>query len=89
MKAYLPLLVLPGGLVLFAIVWLWRRSAEPLDATINTLIVPPLQKFSGADEALQAKSAARREIAESIRKRSALVASGSRAGDVLKIVRKA
>lgn len=64
--------------------WCRRR-----DEKIDDLIKAPVQKFSGHDEALEVRARARREIADSVRKRSALIASGSSAGSVLKIARKA
>ena len=64
--------------------WFRRR-----DTTIDALIKPPVLKYAGHDESLSEKAAKRRKVADGIKKRSALVASGSSSGDVLKIVRKA
>lgn len=67
----------------------WRRE-RPKPETFKTIeaITPPTYTFIGHDESLHVKAVKRREIAASIKKRSALVASGSSAGSVLKIQRR-
>ena len=42
---------------------LWRRR----DRLIDTLIVPPVVKYTGTDEALAARTRVRREQAEQVR----------------------
>lgn len=88
MNRYWPILLilLPSGCLIAALVR-WRRRCV---ANEKPLIIPaPRQLFTGHDEAMEARARARREIADSIRQRSALVASGSTAGSVLKIAKKA
>lgn len=70
------------------VTWFRRLCRSREDVVIDTKIKPPRQVFAGHDEALEARGRARREIAESVRKRSALIASGSPSGSVLKIARK-
>lgn len=64
---WLLLLVLPGGgcvLTLLVLRWLRRRLVtDPIDR----LIVPPVQKFAGHDEALAHRTRARREHADRIK----------------------
>lgn len=62
--------------------WPWKRAAEPYE----TLIVPPTYRFTGCDEALRARTQARREAARRIRERAHKVESGTPLGDVLKVV---
>ena len=88
----LAVLLLPGGSAILVGAWLRRRWVArdaAAAAQIAALIHPPAQRFTGHDEAMEARARARREIAESVKRRSALIASGSSAGSVLKIARKA
>lgn len=65
----------------------WFRRDE------KELVIPPLSpahyRFRGHDEQLEMRARVRRDIAASLKKRSALVASGSSSTSVLKMVRKA
>lgn len=47
----------------------WRRR----DRLIDTLIVPPVVKFTGTDEALAARTKVRREQAEKVRTEAAQI----------------
>jgi hypothetical protein len=64
--------------------WLWQRRT---DALIDTLIVPPVRKYAGADEALAHKTAQRRAAADSIRRRAGAVETGAAVSKVLAMVR--
>lgn len=52
-------------------------------------IVPPRQIFVGHDERLEMKARVRRDVADSLKRRSAAVASGSPSASVLKMARRA
>ena len=47
----------------------WRRR----DRLIDTLIVPPVVKYTGTDEALAARTRVRREQAEKVRTEAAQI----------------
>ena len=47
----------------------WRRR----DRLIDTLIVPPVVKYTGTDEALAARTKVRREQAEKVRTEAAQI----------------
>lgn len=57
----------------------WHKG----DALIDTLIVPPVLKYAGADEMLAQKTRQRRSAAESIRQRAAAVETGAAVAKVL------
>jgi hypothetical protein len=57
-------------------IWHWLTHGEG-DPLIDSLIVPPVQKYAGTDESLALKAKRRREAAEVIRRRAEAVASGS------------
>jgi hypothetical protein len=65
--------------------WLAPDVSDPV---IDTLIKPPVPKYAGADEALSARTAARRAAAASLRQRAVAVESGVRVGQVLKMTRR-
>lgn len=91
MKAWWPLLLVlvPGGSLIALGLYLRRRLRAEDVAEINGLIKAPRPVFVGADESLEVKARARREIADQVKKRSALIASGSSSASVLKMVKKA
>lgn len=62
----------------------FRRRVDPIHGLIKT----PRQTFTGSDEALQARTAAKRKAADAIRLRAAKVESGAPVADVLKIARR-
>lgn len=64
--------------------WLARKAAQ-----IDALIKAPIPVFIGADEGLEVRARARREIAEQVRRRSSQIASGTSSTAVLKVMRKA
>ncbi len=57
----------------------WHKG----DALIDTLIVPPVPKYAGADEALARKAQQRRDAAASIRQRASAVEAGATVPKVL------
>ena len=64
----------------------WREfGADPL---IDTLIVPPVQKYAGADEALAQRARRRRDAAATLRRRAEAVVSGSSVNTVLPMVKR-
>lgn len=81
-------LVVPGGSIAL-LVYLRRLKTAREAVQIDDLIRSPRPVFVGSDEGLEVKARARREIADQVRKRSALIASGSSSASVLKIARKA
>lgn len=69
-------LLVPGGCLLlagYAVQKLAARQADPALA-----IVPPVKKFAGFDPALRDRTAARRNAAQQIRSRAAVLESGSK-----------
>lgn len=98
MKAWWPVLVaIPvtsGGLIALWVRWRRRwlaQEAAKLNARLAEHGAALDAKRSGQvlDESLQAKAKARRELADHVRQRSALIASGSSSASVLKMARKA
>lgn len=83
LRAVLALGLLAG---LWLLVAYLARQAE--DDVIDTLIKPVQQRFTGSDEALQARTAKKRQAADSIRRRAAHVESGSQVADVLRMVKR-
>jgi hypothetical protein len=84
--------LVPGGSILALAAWLrrqWLAREAAHVAEIAQLIKPPKPLFLWADEGLESRARARREIADQVKQRSALIASGSSAGSVLKMARKA
>ena len=63
--------------------WPWTRDVEPWEV----LIVPPRRLYAGADEALRARTKARREQAQRIRERAARVEAGEPLSDQIRRVR--
>jgi len=57
----------------------WHKG----DALIDTLIVPPVYRFAGADEALARKTQQRRDAAATIRQRASAVETGASVPKVL------
>lgn len=82
------LLALSGGGIVLG-VYVRRRWLAHEAAQIAALIRPARPVFLGADESLEVRARARREIADQVKQRSALIASGSSSASVLKIARKA
>jgi hypothetical protein len=80
--------VIPGGSLALA-AYLRRRWLDRQAAQLDALIRSPRPIFVGADEGLEVRARARREIAAQVKQRSALIASGSSSASVLKIARKA
>jgi len=62
----------------------WHKG----DALIDTLIVPPVRKFDGVDEALAVRTRKRREAAETIRRRADAVETGAAVSKVLAMVKR-
>lgn len=85
---YLAALVVPGGSVIVLAAWLRRRWLAREAAQIDALIKNPRPVFLGADENLEVRARARRDIADQVKRRSALIASGSSSASVLKIARR-
>lgn len=85
--AALIIVAVSGGSIALAIYlrrqWMAREAAQ-----IEALIQPPRPVFVGSDEGLEVRARARREIADQVKRRSALIASGSSSASVLKIARK-
>jgi hypothetical protein len=88
-KAWLLLaaIVLPGGGVLLAAVWLRRRWMRRAAAHADCLISAPVRKFDASDEGLRARTLKRRKAADDIRKRAAKVETGAPVSDVLRAVK--
>jgi hypothetical protein len=59
----------------------WHKG----DALIDTLIVPPVYRFAGADEALARQAQQRRDAAASMRHRAAAVETGAPTATVLRL----
>jgi hypothetical protein len=59
----------------------WHKG----DALIDRLIVPPVPKYAGADEALARKAQQRRDAAATIRQRASAVEAGAPAPKVLRM----
>ncbi len=95
MRLWLYVLAGIGSLLIGLGTWFRHRArvreADALDDLLAMNRVALEAKRSGQvlDESMQARSQARREIAESLRQRSALIASGSKSGALLKMVKKA
>lgn len=83
------LLLLPGGSILFAIVWLRRRWIARDAAAIDALIVPPTYGagMTKQNDALRLRTEARRKAADAIRSRAAHVETGASVSDVLRRVK--
>jgi hypothetical protein len=62
----------------------WHKG----DALIDTLIVPPVYRYAGADEALARKAQQRRDAAESIRRRADALETGAAPAKVLRMARR-
>jgi hypothetical protein len=62
----------------------WHKG----DALIDTLIVPPVLRYAGADEALAQKTKQRRETAASIRQRASAVEAGATVPKVLTMAKR-
>lgn len=81
-------IVVPGGSIALAVHlrrrWLARKAAQ-----IEALIKAPVPVFLGADEGMEVRARARREIADQVRRRSAQIASGASSASVLRMARKA
>lgn len=86
MKSYLWLLALPCGCAIFGLVWLFRRANEP-DRTIDTLIVPPVQKYRDHDDQLRLNAEARRAIANDRRRQASSIESGKPVESKIRMVR--
>jgi hypothetical protein len=65
----------------------WWRECRT-DPLIDTLIVPPVQKYAGVDEALAQRAKRRRDAADAIRRRAEAVASGSSVNTVIPMVKR-
>lgn len=97
MKTWLlaALFILPGGSLLAVAVWAvrWKQGLAKDRAVIDAAITKQRDglyyTYVKADESLAARARVRQEITDTIRKRSASVASGSASADVLKTVRRA
>lgn len=86
--ALLAAVVLPGGLVIAAVVWLRRRwLANRAADLLITPLGPQHYRFTGHDEALRLRTEARRKAAAGIRTRANLVESGAPVSDVLRRVK--
>ena len=65
-----------------------RWAAEAEDPVIDTLIKPPRPHYTGADEALQARTQQKRHAADKIRRRASQVESGSAGADLRLVTKK-
>jgi len=65
--------------------WLAPDVGDPV---IDTLIVPPVLKYAGADEALRHRTQQRRAAAEAIRRRADAVESGVAVSKVLTMAKR-
>jgi len=63
--------------------WFHREQADPA-----LVIKPPVYRFTGADEGLAARTAVRRDAADSIRRRASAVETGASVGQVLKMAKR-
>lgn len=92
MRPWLPLALalLPGGLLLAAIVFAfnrWQRRQDRREhAELALAIVPPTYRFEGVDEQLRQRSEQRRRAAAGIRGRANRLESGTPVSD-LRMVR--
>lgn len=94
MKVWLGLVAIfvPGGSVIALGLWLRRRWLARARAQVDAAIAEQAEKlyytFTRADEQLETRARVRRDIADSIRRKSSAVASGSTSGSLLKMVKR-
>jgi hypothetical protein len=67
--------------------WYWLRRPRP-DPLIDELIVPPVYRYIGADESLPAKHRLRRDVADKMRHRAAVVEAGATVQRVLTLTKR-
>ncbi len=68
--------------------WLIQRRTDRYEREyLAERIRPPKYRFEGMDEALRARTEQRRRAAEGIRGRAARLESGSRVGEVMRLMR--
>lgn len=85
------LALLPGGLIVLALIWWRRRWLERERRAIAARIVPPIQRFekamNGEDEAMRAGAERRRHAADDKRRDAARIQSGQPVEERLRLVK--